>query len=145
MGLAHKWSARQSMMSERAASPWCPVGVDPIVDPVVQELPPMPWVVITPEMAPVQIQRLGLTHHAAFNWPAMAAYLGDPLLEGALEDACVHTKWRRAPSRIPGQAAQFTANKLGRGTTGPLGSHLGEAVLALVSQGLHLAVVRLAL
>jgi hypothetical protein len=140
--MAHKWSSRQAMMDERDDSPWGPVGVDPMEAPEVQELPPMPYVVITPEMTTAQVQVLGLIHHAAFNWAAMAAYLGDPLLEGTLHDACISTKWRRAPSRDHRGAAKFTANRVGRGTTGPLGSTLGEAVLALVAQGLHLAVAR---
>jgi hypothetical protein len=130
------------MIDERADSPWCPVGEDPMEAPEVQELPPMPYVVITPEMTTAQVQALGLIHHAEFNGAAMAAYLGDPLLEGTLQDACIFTRWRRAPSRDHRGAAKFTANRVGRGTIGPLGSTLDEAVLALVAQGLHLVVVR---
>lgn len=150
MGLVHKTTYRTALLADMANKPWGPP--DGVVVPRQADLPRDPsmplGLIIVPiphGMVAARVQRLGFDKADLIDWPLLASHLQRPDLAATFEEVARLTKWRRHPrGRGPGGMPHFTATpSVGKGTLGPLGTHLALAVVNLVSAGQHMSVQKL--
>ena len=93
-----------------------------------------------------EVPSLFLENSRAFDWVAIATYLGKPEAAPLLEKVCKLTQWRRMMGKHCGSTAQWTCTLKGtRGrVAGPLGAHLLLATVNLVAWGYQGQAVMLA-